>query len=163
MGAQSPIECVSFKGPYILEASFQTPRWQGLGEFRVIPIETVSSSRSRVQKGGICRTQSGQCAGMWVAQFQGFSGTLSSNQCKSKRKASPRGQMWSPRNGAFGDKKKEKRGACGGSVGEVSTFSSGQDPGVLGSSPALGSPLVREPASPSAPYSFSPALFHSLK
>lgn len=109
MEAQSPIEFVSFKGPYILEATFQTPRWQGLGEFRVIPIETASSRRSRVQKGGICHTQLDQCVGMWVAHFQGLSGTLSSYQCKYKRKAFPRGQTWSPRNGDFGNKKREKK------------------------------------------------------
>ena len=42
-------------------------------------------------------------------------------------------------------------GHLGGSVGVASTFSSGHDPGVLGSSPMLGSLLSRESASPSAP------------
>jgi len=37
----------------------------------------------------------------------------------------------------------------GASVGEVSAFSSGHDPRVLGPSPALGSLLSGEPASPS--------------
>ena len=88
------------KEPYILEALVQTPRCQGLGEFRIIPIETVSSRRSRVQKGGICHEQLGQCERMWVAWFQGFGGTLSSSQCKYKRKTFPWGanvitQKWS--------------------------------------------------------------------
>lgn len=77
------------KEPYILEAPFWTPRWQGLGEFRVIPIETISSRRSRVKKESICHKQLGQCERMWVARFQGLGGPLSSEQCKYQRKTCP--------------------------------------------------------------------------
>ena len=41
------------------------------------------------------------------------------------------------------------QGCLGGSVGWVSAFSSGHDPGVLGYNPAMGSWLRQEPASPS--------------
>ena len=50
----------------------------------------------------------------------------------------------------------------GGSVGEVSAFSSGHDPRVLGSRPALGSLLSRESASPS-PSAIPHLLVLSLK
>ena len=49
-----------------------------------------------------------------------------------------------------------RAGAPGGSVGEASAFSSGHDPGVLGSSPTWGSLLRGEPAS------LSPLLFPLL-
>ena len=41
-------------------------------------------------------------------------------------------------------------GCLGGSVGWAAAFGSGHDPSVLGWSPASGSLLGREPASPSA-------------
>lgn len=89
------------KERYILEAPFQMPRWQGLGEFRVIPIEIISSRRSRVQKRGVHHKQSGQCERMWVACFEGLGGPVSRYQCKYKRKTSPGAnvvtQKWSHR------------------------------------------------------------------
>ena len=54
----------------------------------------------------------------------------------------------------------------GGSVSEASAFGSGHDSRVLGSSPASGSQLSEEPASPSAPpppYAHTPARSLSLK
>ena len=57
----------------------------------------------------------------------------------------------------------------GGSVGEVSAFGSGHDPGVLGSSPASGSLLDEElaflspsPSEPSPPLMLSLSLSLSL-
>ena len=49
-------------------------------------------------------------------------------------------------------------GCLGGSIGEASAFSSGHDPGVLGSSPLSGSLLSGESAPPSAP----PLFVHCL-
>ena len=56
-------------------------------------------------------------------------------------------------------KKRFPAGHLGGSVGGASAFSSGYDPGVLGSSPVWGSLLSGEPASPSLPA--PPLLVHS--
>ena len=44
----------------------------------------------------------------------------------------------------------ENEGCLGGLVGEASAFGSGQDPGILGSSPPSSSLLKGESASPSA-------------
>ena len=50
---------------------------------------------------------------------------------------------------AAGHIKHTAQGRLGGSVGEVSAFGSGHDPGVVGSSPVSGSLLSGESASPS--------------
>jgi len=59
-----------------------------------------------------------------------------------------------------------RRGRLGGSVGQVTAFGSGHDPGVPGSSPTSGSLLSRESASLSDPppsHALSLYLILSLK
>ena len=57
---------------------------------------------------------------------------------------------------------KSKQRHLGGSVSELSAFSSGHNPGVLGWSPTLCSWLSRQPASPSPSACSSSWLVHSL-